>query len=217
MKYWIALLCLAGECACAAPRISVTQSSQRSVVLLVQDAQSMPMQEVDAEASGHCRQYGRSARRAGVAWTGPNSKQISYVCDDDRSPRKAEIKIRRPPPRRHGTIPATASVKSQAWQEAKAATEAWATCVRLEAERAAKETRVDLQPIVQAVMNACTELERAVHRPLEAVGEDSSRLRMDLHAQAVQAIMDTAVAVKSQAEAAVPGPLAAHDKMPIER
>jgi hypothetical protein len=104
--------------------------------------------------------------------------------------------------------PASEDPKVVAWTKAKTATDAWGLCLRFDAERKAKETTEAPPLIAQEVVDACSGLERAVHEPLEAVGQDSTRFRAELHAQAVQSAETSVLSVRKKAGAPVSEPAA---------
>ena len=93
-----------------------------------------------------------------------------------------------------------------AWTKARAATDAWALCLRFDAERKATGTTDAPESVAQEVADACSGLERAVHQPLEAVGEDSGQFEADLHAQAVRNASDTVTNVRMKSGVPVSGP-----------
>jgi hypothetical protein len=166
--------------------------SPRRVGFLVQNALLVPMQDVDEQAASHCRQHGLSYRRTDAEWISPTLKRVAYECGSGDRP------LARKPEVRHAAAakPASEDPKAAAWTKARAATDAWALCLRFDAERKAKETTEASQSVAQEVVDACSGLERAVHEPLEAVGEDSGRFQADLHAQAVQNASDTVTRVR---------------------
>jgi hypothetical protein len=99
----------------------------------------------------------------------------------------------------HARRPTTAKLddpKAAAWVKAKAAADAWVLCLRLDAERKAKETAETPESVVQEVVDACSGLEQAVHEPLQAVGGGSSQLQTDLHAEAVQHVSERVTSVR---------------------
>ena len=201
MKRWIAVVCatLAG---CAGPRISVTDASARRVEFLVQNAWLAPEQDTDEQAASHCRRHGLSYRQTDAVWVSPTLKRIAYECEPaERSPtRKPEV--RRTPVRAAPSTaakPASQDPNAAAWTKVKAATDAWALCLQLDAERRAKETVEAPQSVAQEVVDTCSGLEHAVHEPLEAVSEDSSRFQADLHARAVQDARNTVTNARTKA------------------
>lgn len=209
MKHWTAAVCVATLAGCANPRISVTEASPRRVGFLVQDAWLVPMQDVDEQAASHCRRHGLPYRRTDAAWVGPTLKRVAYECGPAERLLAREPEVRRVPvgaARPGPAKPAAVDPKVEAWTKAKVATDAWALCVRFDAERMAKETTEATRAVAQEAVAACSGLERAVHEPLEAVGEDSSRFQADLHAQAVQNAWDTVTSVRMKAGIPVSGP-----------
>ena len=143
MKRWLTGVCVATLAGCAEPRISVTDASPRRIEFLVQDARSVPVRDMDKQAASHCRRHGLSYRQTDAVWTSPTLKRITYECRPAKPPLK-----RRPEPRRMAVQapPATAAKpvskdpRAVAWAKVKAATDAWALCLRLDAERRAQET-----------------------------------------------------------------------------
>ncbi len=201
MNRWTAGVCIAALAGCAGPRISVTDASPGRFEFLVQDAGPVPMQDMDEQAASHCRQYGRSYRRTKAVWTSPTLKRVAYECGPaERSP-KRQPEARRTPS--HAT-PATAAKPASndprpaAWAKVKAATDAWALCLRLDAERRARETTEAPQLVAEKAVGACSGLEQAVHEPLKAVGEDSSRFQADMHAQAVQEVGNAVASARTE-------------------
>ena len=209
MKRWTAVVCVATLAGCAGPLISVTDTSPRRIEFLVQDAWLVPTRDVDEQAASHCRQHGLSYRQTDAVWTGPRLKRIAYECVGAERPLTRKLEVRHKPV---GATPsATAKAASEdpkalAWTKAKAATDAWALCLRFDAERKAKETTKVPQLVAQEAVDACLALEHAVHEPLEAVGEDSSRFQADLHAQAVQNALDTVTSVRMKTSVPASGP-----------
>jgi hypothetical protein len=183
MKRWTAVVCVAALAGCAQHQISVTDASPLRVGFLVQNAWMVPMQDVDEQAASYCGQHGLPYRRTDAAWVGPTLKRVTYECSRVERP-----PARKPEVRRSATT--KPDPKAAAWIKAKAATDAWALCLRFDAERKAKETTEAPRSVAQEIVDACSGLERAVHEPLEAVGEDSSPFEADLHAQAIQNASD---------------------------
>ena len=209
MKRWAAVACVAILAGCAGPRISVTEASPRRVGFLVRNAWLVPMRDVDEQAASHCRQHGLSSRRTDAAWIGPTLKRVMYACVWAERPLTPKLEVRRTPVHAaHSAAakPASENPKVAAWTKAKAATDAWALCLRFDAERKAKETTEAPRSVAQEVVGACSGLEHAVHEPLEAAGEDSSRFQADLHAQAVQNAADTVTSVRMKTGVPVSGP-----------
>ena len=202
MRRLTALVCVAALAGCAGPRISVTDASPHRVGFLVQNAWLVPMQDVDDQAATHCRQHGLPSRRTDAEWISPTLQRVAYQCGWAQSPLPPKPQVRRP------ATPKSASQdpKAAAWTKAKAATDAWALCLRFDAERQAKETTESPQSVAQQVVDACSALEHAVHQPLQAVGEDSPRFQADLHAQAVQNASDTVANVRIKTGVPVSGP-----------
>jgi len=209
MKRWIAVVCVAALAGCAGPQISVTDASPRRVGFLVQNAWLVPMQDVDEQAASHCRQHGLSYRRTNAVWIGPTLKRIAYECGRVERPLTRKLEVRRTPVRAAPSAtakPASEDPKAAAWTKAKAATEAWALCLRFDAERRAKETTEAPRSVAQAVVDSCSGLEHAVHEPLAAVGEDSSRFQAGLHEQAVQNAWDMVTSVRMKTGGPASGP-----------
>jgi hypothetical protein len=209
MKRWTAVVCVVALAGCAGPRISVTDASAGRVGFLVQNAWLVPMQDVDEQAASHCGQHGLSYRRTDAVWIGPTLKRVAYECGGAERPLMRKLEVRRTPDRAALSAtakPASEDPKVAAWTKAKAAIDAWALCLRFDAERRAKETTEAPRSVAQEVVDACSGLERAVHEPLEAVGEDSSRFQADLHAQAVQNAWDTVTSVRMKTNVPVSGP-----------
>jgi hypothetical protein len=191
-RRWTIAVCIATLAGCAGPQISVTDVSPRRVGFLVQNAWRVPMQDVDEQAANHCQQQGLSYRRIEAVWISPTLRRVDYECGSAQRP-----SARKPEVRRAATAkPASDDPKLAAWTKAKAATEAWALCLRFGAERKAKETADAPRLVAQQVVGACAGLEQAVHEPLQAVGEDSSRFQADLHEQAVQNASDRVTMVR---------------------
>ena len=213
MKRWIAVVCAILVCAtlagCAEPRVSVTDASARRVEFLVQNAWLAPEQDMDEQAASHCRRHGLSYRQTDAVWVSPTLKRIAYECGpvEPSLTRKPEVR-HRPVQTAHSTAavkPASSDPKAAAWTKVKAAADAWALCLRLDAERRAKETVEAPQSIVQEVVDTCSGLEHAVHEPLEAVGEDSGRFQADLHARAVQDARNTVTSARTKTDVSVSG------------
>jgi hypothetical protein len=198
---WIAAIWVATLAGCGGPQISVADASPGRVGFLVQKAELVPMRDVDEQAASHCRQHGLPYRRTDAEWISPTLKRVAYECGGtERS------LARKPEVRRAATGKAASEhPKAAAWTKAKAATNAWALCLRFDAERKAKETTEAPQLVAQDVVDACSGLERAVHEPLEVVGEDSRRFQADLHAQAVQNPSDTVTSVRVKTGVPVSG------------
>jgi hypothetical protein len=183
MKRWIAVVCVGSLTGCAGPQISVTDASRHRVGFLVQNAWMVPMQDVDEQAASYCGQHGLPYRRTDAAWVGPTLKRVAYECGWVDQPQTRKLGDRR-------STATKPDPKAAAWTKAKAATDAWALCLRFDAERKANETTEPPRSVAQQIVDACSGLERAVHEPLEAVGEDSSPFEADLHAQAMQNASD---------------------------
>jgi hypothetical protein len=162
----------------------------------------MPMQDLDELAASHCQQHRLSYRRRDVGWISPTLKRADYECGrpEQRLTRKLEV------PHSTTANPATKDPKVAAWTKAKAATDAWALCLRFDAEREAKGSTDPPQSVAQEVIGACSGLEHAVHEPLEAVGEDSTQFQADLRTQAVQNALDTVTSVRIKAGVPISGP-----------
>jgi hypothetical protein len=192
MKRWAAVVCLATLIGCSGPKISVTDMSPHRVEFLVQNPWLVPMQDVDEQAASHCRQRNLSYRRIDAVWIGPTLKRVAYECGGAQRPLTHKREVRRSATAK----PASEDPKATAWMKAKAAIDAWALCLRFDAVRKAKETTEAPPSVAQEVVDACSGLEHAVHEPLEAIGEDSSRFRADLHAQAVQNASDTVTSIR---------------------
>lgn len=209
MKRWAAVVCVAIVGGCAGPRINVTDASPRRIGFLVQNAWLVPMRDVDEQAASHCRRRGMSSRRTEAAWIDPTMKRVAYQCVLAERPPAPKLEVRRTPV--HVAHSATAKPASKdpaaaGWMKAKAATDAWALCLRFDAERKAKETTEAPRSVAQEVVDACSGLEHAVHEPLQAIGEDSSRFQADLHAQAIQNAADTVTSIRMKTGVPVSGP-----------
>ncbi len=199
MKRWIAVVCVAVLVGCARPQISVTDASPRGIGFLVKNAWLVPMQDVDERAASHCQLHGLTYRQTDAVWISSTSRRVAYACDGATplpTPKPEVRRARVRAVRAAAAEPTAADPKVKAWTKAKAATDAWALCLRFDAERKAKATAQSPQSIAQDVVGACSGLEHAVHEPLMAVGEDSSRFQADLHAQAVQNAADTVTSVR---------------------
>ncbi len=208
MRRWAAVMCVVILAGCADPRVSVTDASPARIEFLVRDARLSPMQDVDELAASHCRRYGLSYRRTDAVWVSAALERVAYKCEAER-PLTRKLEVRRAPA--HAAHPASIKPpledpKVAAWTKAKEATDAWVLCLQLDAERKANETAEAPQSVAQEVVGACSALEHAVHEPLEAVGEDSSRFQTDLHAQAVQNARDAVAGARIRAGAPVAGP-----------
>jgi hypothetical protein len=211
MKCWTAVVCVATLAGCAGPRISVTDASARRIGFLVQNAWMVPMHDVDEQAASHCGQHGLSSRQTDAAWIGPRLKRIAYECGCMERPLTRKLELRRTPVRAANSATAkraSEDPKAAAWTKARAATDIWALCLRTDAERRANDTTEASRSVAQEVVDACSGLEHAVHEPLEAVGEDSLRFRVDLHAQAVQNASDTVTSVRIKTDLPISGPVA---------
>lgn len=201
MKTWAALVCIIAVAGCAGPKISVVDASPRRVGFLVQNARLVPMQDIDERAASHCRQHGLQFRRTNAVWIGPTLKRVAYECGpaEPALTRKPAVSGSSP------ALPASADPKVVAWTKAKAAMDAWSLCLRFDAERKANETNEPSFSIAQEVVAACSALERAVHEPLQAVGEDSGRFHSDLHEQAIQNAWNTVTSLKMKASLVASG------------
>lgn len=188
---------------CAAPTASVTDASAQGISFLVQNVGDLPEPDVDAQAAAHCEQHGLGWRRAETVRTSPTSMRFSYDCIAAEQPRPKKVQVARRPQK--PPAPAAKTVrhdtKSEAWAKARTAADAWAFCLRSDAERLARETREPPQKVVQTAVRACSGLERAVHDPLAAAGEDSERFQQDLHMQAEQTTAETVVNVRAEGPA----------------
>lgn len=200
MKGWSAIVCAAILASCAGPQVSVIDASPRQIGFLVQNAWLVPMQDMNEQAASHCGRRGLSYRRKEESWISPTLKRVVYECDgvEPLLPRKLAV--------RHPTRPERADPKVAAWTKTKAATDAWALCLRIDAERKAKETTEAPGAVAQEVVDACSGLEHAVHAQLEAVGEDSAQFHADLHEQAVQDAFKTAAGVRMKTAVPASGP-----------
>ena len=205
MKRWTAGVCVAFLAGCAGPQISVTEASARRVGFLVQNSWLVPMQDVDEQAAGYCRRHGLSYRRTEAVWIGPALKRVAYECGFAEQPLTPKLEVRRTPTATAKPKTASDDPKVAAWTKAKAATDAWALCLRFDAERRAKETTEEPLVVAQEVVNACSGLERAVHEPLAQVGEDSGRFQADLHVQAVRNASDTVTSIRKITDVPVSG------------
>lgn len=195
MKRWTMVVWVAALGGCAGSKVSVIDVSQRGVGFLVQDAQFVSMQDLDKRAASHCQQHGLPYRRTDDLSIGRNLKRIVYECGEPQQPSTRKLAVRRSAPaKRPGMDP-----QVMAWMKAKAATDAWALCLRFDAERKANETTDTPREVAQEVAAACAGLEQAVHAPLEAVGEDSPRFHADLHEQAVEDASKTVANVRMKA------------------
>jgi hypothetical protein len=201
MNRWTAGACVAFLAGCAGPQISVTEASARRVGFLVQNARLVPLQDVDEQAADYCRQRGRASRRTEAVWVGPALKRVVYECDlADQRP-TPNLEVRRMPTA--SAKPKTApddDLKVAAWAKARAATDQWALCLGIDAERRAKETTEEPLLVAREVVSACSGLERAVHGPLAPVGEASARFEADLHAQAVQKVSDAVTSIRQKTD-----------------
>lgn len=200
MKRWSAAVCVATLAGCAGPQISVTDASPRRIGFLVQNAWIVPMQAMNEQAASHCGQHGLSYRHTDDVWISPTLKRVAYECAG------AEPLLTRRREGRHAATPRRADPKVAAWTKTKAATDAWALCLRFDAERKAKETTEAPRAVAQEVVDACSGLEHAVHAPLEAVGEDSARFHADLHEQAIQDASKTVASARMKTGVPVSGP-----------
>ena len=201
VKCGIAVLCFSALAGCAGPSVGVIAVSPHSIEFLVQNARLVPMQDVDEQGASHCQQHGLSYRRTDAIWVGSTSKRVAYECIQMEAQPVLKSEVRRAPvrPARPAAAkPTSADPKIVAWRKAKAATDTWALCLRFDAQRKAKETTDAPRSVAQAVVDACSGLEHAVHEPLEATDEDSKRFQADLHAQAVQNAMDIVTKVRSE-------------------
>jgi hypothetical protein len=205
MKRWTAGVCVAFLAGCARPQISITEASARRVGFLVQNSWLVPMRDVDEQAESHCRQHGLSYRRTEAVWIGPALKRVAYECGVAEQPLTRKLEVRRTPTATANPKTASDDAKVAAWTKAKAATDAWALCLRFDAERRAKETTEDPLVIAQEVVNACSGLERAVHELLAQVGENSGRFQADLHIQAVRNASDTVTSIRKKTDVPVSG------------
>jgi hypothetical protein len=205
VKCWIAVMCFSTLVGCAGPSVSVINVSPQGIEFLVQNARLVPMQDVDDQGASHCQQHGLSYRQTDVMWIGPTSKRVAYECIRMEAQPALKPQVRRAPvrPARPAAAkPTSADPKMVAWKKAKAAADTWALCLRFDAQRKAKETMDAPQSVAQAVVDACSGLEHAVHEPLEAVGEDSKQFQADLHAQAVQNAIDIVANVRNEGKRA---------------
>jgi hypothetical protein len=203
MKRWTAGVCVSFLAGCAGPQISVTEASARRVGFLVQNSWLVPMRDVDEQAAGYCRQHGLSYRRTEAVWIGPALKRVAYECGLAKQPLTPKLEVRRTPTATANPKTASDDPKVAAWTKAKAATDAWALCLRIDAERRAKETTEEPPVVAQEVVNACSGLERAVHELLAQVGEDSGRFQADLHVQAARNASDTVMNVRKKTDVPV--------------
>lgn len=195
MTRWTAVVCVATLAGCAGPQISITDVSPRRIEFLVQNAWLVPMQEVDKQAANHCWHHRLSYRQTESVWIGPSFKQVAYQCVSAASHKPEAPRTSVHPSPSAVAKPASKDLKAAAWANAKTAADEWALCLRFVGERKAQETVEAPQSVAQAVVDACSGLEHAVHAPLAAVGEDSSGLQTDLHAEAVQYAADTVAGV----------------------
>jgi hypothetical protein len=200
MKRWTIVVWVAALAGCAGPKVSLTDVSQRRVGFLVQDAWFIPMQDLDERAASHCGQHGLSYRRMDDVWISPTLKRVVYECSEAEGPLTRKLAVRRAAPRRAAMDP-----QVTAWTKAKAAIEAWAVCLRFDAERKANETTEAPRAVAQEVVAACAGLEHAVHAPLEAVGEDSPRFYGDLHEQAVEDASKAVTSVRMKTGVTIAG------------
>ena len=143
MKRLTAMACVAVLVGCVGPQISVTDASSRQVGFLVQNAALVPMRVIDDRAASYCQQHGLAYRRTDTAWITPTLKRVAYDCDwvkplPQRKPEVAHTPARAA--QRVTAKPASADMKMAAWTKAKAATAAWALCLRYDAEQKAKAT-----------------------------------------------------------------------------
>lgn len=208
MRGWVALACLALAAGCTTPQISMTDATRQHVTFLVRNPLMTPRQAVFQQAAGYCRQLGRSYQPTKTISINTNLTEMSFDCVEAEAPSSRSAEMRRKPPRPARVAaekPPRSDVKAAAWAQAKTAADAWALCLRFGAERKAKES-ADVAPLVAiSVVGACVDLERAVHAPLQAIGEDSNRFQADMHEQALQSAADTITDVRTRARASVSG------------
>jgi hypothetical protein len=205
MNCWTAGVCVAFLAGCAGPQISVTEASARRVGFLVQNAQLVPMQDVDEQAADYCRQHRLSYRRTEAVWIGPALKRVAYECGPAEQRLTPKLEVRRRPTASAKPKTAPDDLRVAAWAKARAATDQWALCLRINAARRANETTAEPLVLALEVVKACSGLERSVHEPLAPVGEDSARFQADLHAQAVLNASDMVRSIRKKTDASLSG------------
>ncbi len=186
---WVTLAAMLLLAGCGG-RVVLTAANPHAVELLVQNANFVPVHEVEDRALRHCADYGLVPRQTRSDWVDATSMTFRFECEDTRKPvaeRLAEKKVIKPAsPHQAAAASSPAERKQAAWNHANAMSPGWVKCVLDGASRMGRASSENADTAAISVTAGCSRWEHDINEVLRQAGEQDGEFQADLHRQVVE-------------------------------